>query len=60
MIFDWVRKKPEALDFSETDLGQKPVYNEDELKFRKLVDDILVKLDEIQVLIRDLKQEEKK
>lgn len=59
MIFGWFRKTKDTNNFSEIDLGQKPVYNEEELEYKKLIDDILTKLDEIQVLIRELREEEK-
>jgi len=60
IMFEWFKKKQTPNDFSEIDLGQKPVYNEDELEFKKLVDDIMKKLDEIQLLVSQLNQESKK
>lgn len=59
MIFNWFKKKQDANDLLEIDLGQKPVYNEEELEFKRLIDDILTKLDEIKVLVDEMKQEEK-
>jgi len=60
IIFKWFKKKQIPDDLSEIDLGQKPVYNEEGLEFKKLIDDILMKLDEIQLLVNQLNQESKK
>ena len=60
MIFGWFKKKTEDVDeLPELDFGQKPIYNEEEREFKTVIDEILMKLNEIQMLVNKLKQEEK-
>jgi hypothetical protein len=60
MIFGWFKKKTEDVDeLAELDFGQKPIYNEEEREFKTVIDEILMKLNEIQMLVNKLKQEEK-
>jgi hypothetical protein len=60
MIFKWFKRKNQTDDgLSELDYGQKPIiYDAEDEEYRKLIQDIMTKLDEIRELIHEMKEAE--
>jgi hypothetical protein len=62
MIFDWFKSKPYKLSDPKPmwEYSEAPVYNKEHTETMAIIEDILAKLDEIKVLIEEMKEEEKK
>jgi hypothetical protein len=62
MIFNWF--KPRKTELSEQkptwEYAEEPVYNKEHEETMDIIEDILAKLDEIKLLVEEMKEEEKK
>jgi hypothetical protein len=62
MIFDWFKSKPYKLSEQKPmwEYSEKPYYNKEHRETMAIIDDILVKLDEIKAIIDEMKEKETK
>lgn len=59
MIFGWLKRNKQNDDvLSELEYGESTVYNSDHDETMKLMQDILDKLDEITVLVHEMKEKQ--
>jgi hypothetical protein len=60
MIFDWFKPKPYKLSESKPmwEYSEAPYYNKEHEETMAIIQDILYKLDEIKVLIEEMKADE--
>lgn len=57
MIFGWFKRNKQNDDMlSELDYGESTVYDSDHAETMNLIQDILEKLDEIKVLVNEMKE----
>ena len=62
-ILFWKRSKAESQEQNTWEVAEKPIvtnYHEDYIETKQIIEDILKKLDEIKVLIDEIKNEDNK
>jgi hypothetical protein len=62
MIFDWFKPKPYKLSEPKPmwEYSEAPYYNKEHEETMAIIEDILAKLDEIKLLVEEMKNEDNK